>query len=346
MKNVAFLLGSLNGAGAEKTILTLCKHISKLGNNVSLLVLDDSGDYPPPDKINLIKVDGKSKKEQRQSISDITKSLNLDLFVSSRGEFYDAAVSNNKFCSVHITPTAWIRDPKWKFWSIIRKKRKLARKFSGKNLIALSEGIRDDLINNLKCLPSDIHIINNPFEIDEIRNNARAEGELPSSPYIIYVASFIARKRHADLLTAFSQIENKTIKLAFAGKGELEADLTRLATQLGIIDRVLFLGWNPNPYKLIKNSKLSVLTSEAEGLPRVLVESLILGVPVVSTDCPSGPSEVMTGLLSNFLVPVGNIELLTVKINEALNSYPDQADFDIERFSAENVAKRYMDLIK
>ncbi|MCP5324703.1 MAG: glycosyltransferase [Oceanospirillaceae bacterium] len=346
MKKIAFLLGSLNGAGAEKTIITLCKHLQKLGNMVYLLVLDDAGDYTLPQDITLIKVNGETKKELRNSIAAITTRLDLDLFVSSRGEFYDSAIAKNKFCSVHITPTAWIRDPKWKFWSIIRKKRKLAKKFSAKNLIALSEGIRDDLIENLKCKPENIITINNPFEIEEIRSLSLQDGDIPEKPYAIYVASLIPRKRHRDLLEAFSRIEDKKIRLVFAGKGELQNELETLANDLDLSQRVEFLGWHSNPYKLIKNSDLSLLTSEAEGLPRVLVESLILDVPVVSTDCPSGPSEVMTGPLKEYLVPVGDVQQLATKINRALKCYPDRMEFNIERFNAENVAKRYMALIK
>lgn len=345
MKNIAFLLGSLNGAGAEKTIITLCKHLKILGNNLSLLVLDDVGDYILPEGIELIKISGNTKKEQRLSIKKITGALDLDLFVSSRGEFYDAALAKRKFCSVHITPTAWIRDPRWKFWSIIRKKRKLSKKFSGKNLIALSEGIREDLVHNLNCKQDKIHTINNPFEIQEIRNLAQQGGEIPDSPYIIYVASLIPRKRHVDLLQAFSKLQNKEINLVLLGKGELQSELEALAIKLHIENRVKFLGWNPNPYKMIKNASLSILASEAEGLPRVLVESLILGVPVVSTNCPSGPSEVMTGALRDYLVPVGDVDQLTRKMDAALKSYPDSTDFNIERFSAANVAKRYLELI-
>jgi glycosyltransferase involved in cell wall biosynthesis len=162
--------------------------------------------------------------------------------------------------------------------------------------------------------------------------------------YIVYVAALIPRKRHADLFQAFSKIQNKKTKLVLVGKGRLQDSLESLAKQLKIEDRVVFWPWDPNPYRLIKNARLSVLASEAEGLPRVLIESIIIGTTVVSKDCPSGPNEVLLGANAKYLVPVGDVDKLRLAMNDIL-ARKQQQIFDLKRFDATKVAMAYEDLI-
>jgi len=106
---------------------------------------------------------------------------------------------------------------------------------------------------------------------------------------------------------------------------------------------VVLAGFQKNPYPIIKNAKLTVLSSEREGLPRVLVESLILKTPIVSTNCPSGPEEIMTGELSAYLTKLNNPADLAEKIDQALDRYPEiteeclapyRREGNIEKFKA------------
>ncbi|CAA0082298.1 N-acetylgalactosamine-N,N '-diacetylbacillosaminyl-diphospho-undecaprenol 4-alpha-N-acetylgalactosaminyltransferase [BD1-7 clade bacterium] len=342
---IGFLLGSLTGAGAEKTILTLAKNLSALGHSVDLYLLDTHGDYPQDGGINYIGVSGNKKTAKRQHLRTLTENADYDLFVTSRADFYHDISVANKYCSVHITPTAWLKQHPLKFWKYPLQVRKLKRKFSHKRLIALSEGIKTDLVNNLGCASDNVMIINNPFETDRIRALANEPGAIPDGDYIVYVASMIPRKRHADLFHAFSRLKNQNVRLLLVGQGHLRHELEDLAKSLGIQERVDFWGWDINPYRLVKAAKVSVLASEAEGLPRAVVESLLLSTPTVSTDCPSGPAEVMTDKLADYLVPVGDVDALKTSIDKALESYPDIDQDRLSRFDAVNVAKRYERLI-
>jgi glycosyltransferase involved in cell wall biosynthesis len=350
MKKIGMLLTSLNGAGTEKTILTLAASLVKLGHHVDLFVVRGKGDYEEPKGVNCIYLNTASNTEARKKIrSEVSLySKEYDLFLTSNAKYYDSIPVENKICSVHITPTAWIKGPKWKFWSRLRKLKNLKRKFANKKVIALSQGIKDDLVNNLSCLPSSVTVISNPFELDKIKNLSLECGGLldDDSDYIVYIASLIKRKRHEDLLSAFSKINDKKIKLVLVGKGGEERRIKSLAVELGIENRIVFWGWDSNPYRLLKNAKLSVLTSEAEGLPRVLVESLAIGTPIVSTDCPSGPSEVLVGAFKKFLVPVGNKIELTKAIDLALIDYPDISNLDMSKFESEAVATQYIALCR
>ena len=344
VKNIGFLLGSLAGAGAEKTIITLAKHMVKLGHQVHLFVLSTQADYQPPENVTLHLIDGDSQQSALECLLQKADAVgSLDLFVTSRPDYYDERLAKRVFCSVHITPTAWLKKrpwfSRWKTWLQIRK---LSHKYRHKKLIALSEGIKHDLVMNLGCRSNDIQVINNPFELDEIRKKAEAPGLLPSQPYIIYVAAMIARKRHADLLQAFAQLEDKAVNLVLVGKGEEEANLKTLSEKLKIADRVIFWGWDANPYRLIKNAKISVLVSEAEGLPRVLIESIALGVPVVSTDCPSGPNEVLVGENAKFLVKIGDVNGLVGALNHLLVCNTYHQPIELNHFDSMAVAKKYL----
>ena len=342
-KKIGLLLGSLSGAGAEKTILTLAKGLARRGVVVDLYVLGlRKADYVVPAEVNVILLKGGNSFLKKIHLLVSTYSKKYSLFVTSRAEYYSFIHANKKICSVHITPTAWLSISDKKY---IQKLKRLKAKFVGKELIALSQGIKDDLVNNLGCQSGAVTVINNPYRFEEIEEKASVQKDLPDFEYIIYVASFIPRKRHIDLLKAFSMIENKSIKLLLLGKGELFDDIANVANRLGIGDRVVFWGWDANPYRLIKHAKLSLLCSEAEGLPRALVESLIIGTPVVSTDCPSGPNEVLVGEFSGYLVPVGDVERLAEGIDAALVYYPSINNLDLSRFTVDSVVEKYMALL-
>lgn len=339
-KNVAVLAGSLNGAGAERSILTLAGGFVEQGCDVDLVTLRGHADYQVPETIRHVNLEAPSTEEAKQKLGELTSEKHYDLFITSRAELYDAIQARSVVCSVHITPTAWIRAHRFQWLKRILARRKLSRKFQGKRLVALSEGIRDDLLS-LGCRADDVSVIPNAFSVDRIRELAAEPQDLPSNHYAVYVASFIKRKRHADLIKAFARLKDTSLDLVLLGKGPEETAIRKMAARLGLEDRVIFMGWHENPYGLIRNAKLSYLVSEAEGLPRVLIESMIIGVPVVSTDCPSGPREVLTGELRPYLVPIGDVDAIADRTERALAQYP-VSHLDVDLFKAAHVAERYL----
>ena len=340
-KKIGLLLGSLNGAGAEKTVLTLAVELSKQGYRVDLVTLKAHSDYTVPQGVTHVVLQAQGFSDAQLKLRQWTETNNYDLFITSKAEFYDCICALKIVCSVHITPTAWIRAAKIQLLKRFLKRQELQKKFQGKTLVALSQGIKNDLIS-LGCHAHDITVIANSFDVDGIRKLAEDDVKKPRENYAIYVASFIKRKRHRDLLKAFKLLLDTNLDLVFLGKGPEEQRLKKIALKLGLQDRVFFYGWHENPYSLLKHAKISYLASEAEGLPRVLVESLIIGTPVVSTDCPSGPSEVMTGQLAHFLAPVGDYKKIASLTRNALKSYPI-SEFSADRFRVENIAKTYVD---
>jgi glycosyltransferase involved in cell wall biosynthesis len=342
---IGLLAGSLQGAGAEKTILTLADFLVRDGCDVNLFLLGEGADYKVRDGITIIRLDGKHRKDKQEQLATLTNQTHYDLFITSRPDYYSFITADHKFISVHITPYSWLMNEKKSLLSRYLKLLRIRKKYKNRKLIALSQGIKDELISHLGCHSSSITVINNPFDIERIHNEADKTGPLPEKDYIIYVAALIPRKRHSDLLKAFKKLDS-SLDLVLVGKGPCEQELKLLAKQLNISDRVIFWGWDKNPYRLIRQAKLSVLTSEAEGLPRTLIESLLIGTRTVSTDCPSGPNEVLIGPFSRYLIPVGDVEKLSQVMQSALIEYPDIKQLNLDRFSGENVANRFLDLIQ
>lgn len=164
---------------------------------------------------------------------------------------------------------------------------------------------------------------------------------LKSQQYLIHVGSFKYQKAHDVLLKAYAQ-SSMNYPLVLLGQGKLLSRMKALAEALNIADKVIFLGFNKNPYPFIKHARGMVLSSHFEGFGRVIAEALALGTPVVSTDCPSGPSEILP---SSSLVPVDDVMALANKIT-TLMSDPQNfvVDFD-EQFLPKHIAQKYVDYL-
>ncbi|MGM8900008.1 glycosyltransferase, partial [Psychrobacter sp. 1Y4] len=142
-----------------------------------------------------------------------------------------------------------------------------------------------------------------------------------------------------DLLQAYAKTERK-LPLVLIGKGKLEAEIKVLAFQLNISDCVRFLGFQTNPYPIIASAALMVLTSKFEGFGYVIVEAQALGVPVISTDCPFGPRELLP--VKN-LIPVGDIDGLAILIDEAVNNLTNYIVQLNQQLLPNHIAQQYLE---
>jgi glycosyltransferase involved in cell wall biosynthesis len=221
-----------------------------------------------------------------------------------------------------------------------RAKRRLDRYravYEAQSLIAVSEGVAADLRQRLG-LSADIATIYNPFDFERIRQLAGApETDLPGRPYVIHVGRFAPQKRHELLLDAWklAGLEMDLVLLTDPAPG-----LSRLIEAKGLGGRVMVAGFRPNPFPWIAAAELLVLCSDHEGLPNVLVEALACGTRVVSTDCPSGPREILRGDLARWLVPMNNAAALAERMRSALQEARPQPN-ELDAFAAGAVAARY-----
>jgi glycosyltransferase involved in cell wall biosynthesis len=192
-------------------------------------------------------------------------------------------------------------------------------------IIAVCGGVADDLSAFTGLARQRIEVINNPVVTDQTLILAREEfGHRwfePGAPPVIVAAGRLAdAKDYPTLLRAFAKLRaSRRCHLMILGEGELLSGLVALTRDLGVADDVEFAGFLLNPYAVMSRASVLVLSSRWEGSPNVLVEAMACGAPVVSTDCPSGPREILAGGKYGPLVPVGDVAGLAAAMASILD---------------------------
>jgi glycosyltransferase involved in cell wall biosynthesis len=197
-------------------------------------------------------------------------------------------------------------------------------------LIAVSQGVADDVINITGMPPVQVPVVRNPTISPELlRASEEPEATHPwlsdeSIPVILGVGRLTKQKDFATLISAFAELrKTRSARLIILGEGELRDTLQAQAAALGVADSVALPGFQANPWAWMRRASVFVLSSRWEGSPNTLTEALALGVPVVSTDCPSGPTEVLEGGKLAPLVPMGDVVALSAAIQSVLSTPPD-----------------------
>ena len=361
MRRVGLIITNLAGSGAEKIVIQMSRMFKEKDIDVHIFLLENVITYDNIDDLQIhflsakrniykaLKIFGdkllalKLKKIVKQIESD---SIKFDLFLSNLPAADRVAVQADLPHSRYLIHTSYSMElnefrQRGQTSRAVKKEKLYHSLYEEKDLIAVSEGIKEDLdkmgIGYRSC-----EVIYNPFDIAEIRKEGKEkmsheiEGE-----YLLSASAFRPVKRYDILLKAYSKLQDPPpLKLLCNTHPKLE----KMIDTLGIRNKVEILGFTKNPYPIIKNAKLLILSSEREGLPTVLIEALILGTPVVSTDCISGPSEILTGDLSVYLAKVNDSDDLSKKIILALEYYPEIKEIHIEKFSAENVYQKYVEM--
>jgi glycosyltransferase involved in cell wall biosynthesis len=357
MTKIAYIIKDLGIGGAEVSTLTLIDGFKKLGINVDLIVLYGNKTKWENNKnfnITYLNVENFNKNLFRNKI--IEKKLEklfiknnydaiLTCYTSKSGErIFKNLVKKYNFTFIVRNSFSNKRINRSKL-NIFRqlKKKYLIKTYSNKKIICISNGVYNDLTKNIGIDSKKIKTIYNPFDLQKIISDSKNDIKINiGDEYIINVARYVVRHKGQDILLHAYKKANIKEKLVLLGEGKDEEYLKEIVKKLEIEDKVVFIHSISNPYPLIKNAKLLVLSSNFEGLGRVLVEALALKTPVVSTDCESGPSEILTGKLSQFLVPVGDIDALANKIKCALTNYPEIKEEYFKKFEQLEVCKQYL----
>jgi glycosyltransferase involved in cell wall biosynthesis len=193
------------------------------------------------------------------------------------------------------------------------------------SIVAVSAGVADDFAR-VTSVPRDrVEVIFNPVitpALQEARNAPSPHPWFsdPSQPVVLGIGRLRHQKNFPALIDAFAEVRrHREARLVILGEGCERAALESLVRAHGLQDSVLMPGFLSNPYACLARSAVFVLSSDWEGLPTVLIESLAVGTPVVSTDCPSGPREILRGGEFGELVPVGDAPALARSILKVLN---------------------------
>jgi glycosyltransferase involved in cell wall biosynthesis len=217
-------------------------------------------------------------------------------------------------------------------------------------IICVSEGVAGDL-SKIIGSPDKIKTIYNFIDINKIKKISLESTEskiLEICPFVIAVGRLVKAKDYPTLIEAFSIVcKKQNVNLVIIGGGVEENNLKELVKKNGVSDKILFLGTKENPYKYMKSSELLVSSSVREGFLNVLVEAMACGIPVISTDCQSGPNEIIQNGENGILVPIKDKKILAAAILELLENKNLRRKFSeagkkaAEKFSLENGIKNY-----
>lgn len=337
--------------GAGHYLVTLAEGLKDAGAKVHLIICKkESIDFSVPAGVTLHTLSQKSTKALAKALKsklhDIGK---VDLVLSNStpsNKILSRLSLPNTYHVVHSAETKNYHGPlaglkRW--W----RRRTYRRLYSRKHLITVSKGLERYITEDLKAKPLSIRTIYNPFDFKKIRSMADKPTEsIPNEPYIIHVGRFDLRsKRHDILLRAYKRSEISQ-KLILLGEGPDRKKIFDIIESLDLQNRVILPGFSANPYAWIKRADLCVLSSDFEGFPRTLVEAAILQKPIVSTDCPTGPNELLTDRFREYLVPVGDAMTLAEVMKKALHHYPTGPIPQLERFKMSRITSQIFELVK
>ncbi|BBA35204.1 glycosyltransferase [Methylocaldum marinum] len=217
-------------------------------------------------------------------------------------------------------------------------------------ILTPSEGAAEDLAK-IAGLPMEaVTVVTSPVLTDGFAALADQAVDHPwfapgEPPVILGVGELCARKDFATLLKAFAELRSvRPCRLIIGGEGRQRDKLLKLAGDLGVSDDVDFPGFLSNPYAYMRRAKVFALTSICEGMPVVLIEAMACGTPVVSTDCPSGPKEVLGGGRYGALVAVGDSSAFAGKLAEMLDrpTSPEALCEATAPYTISNSARQYL----
>ena len=359
IKTILFIIDGLPGGGAEKVVITLAEEMANRGHCVTIASLSPQCDYTLPDKVDYLLVEDTYRGPLRRQMATIRRARQLNTALQKHfgNRTIDLAVSNLPSTDRIVAACPSLRDA-WlclhcaieagqlqhkhgvKRWL---KQRQLMRTYSQRKLITVCQSLQDDI---LKCgiRPLRMETIYNPFDIDAILRQAQQPCFMEGESFLLHVGRLHSQKRHDRLLEAF-KLSGYTGKLVLLGQGSPQEQqaLVLQAEQLKIADRLVFAGFHANPYSVMHAAQALVLSSDYEGFGNVLVEAMICGTPVISTRCPYGPDEILTGNLARGLSEM-RADALAESIRRILSDPPQVGPEVMQRFSVANAVDRYLSL--
>jgi glycosyltransferase involved in cell wall biosynthesis len=345
----SLVLSSLAGGGAERSMLRLGSGLRGRGHEVRVIALDPKVQHEVPAGLEVHVVGARhgwlGTWLAARALRTLYRRLGLgtECLTISTLPFADqvaaAARVPNLWCRITNTLSAEIQQlaghsPR----KAARRLARYRRLYDGRSLVAVSDGVAEDL-RTLGLQRSRIVRIYNGYDVEAIRAAAREpDADLPAGPFVLHVGRFMPQKRHDVLFDALKRagLPHKLVLLA-----EPSAGLDRLIAEKQLEKQVLVAGFRRNPYPWMRAAEMLVLSSDREGMPNVLVEALICGTRVVSTDCPSGPSEILRGELARGLVPAGDAQALADAMRAALAAPRPDAGAVAAEFTQERMVSAY-----
>jgi glycosyltransferase involved in cell wall biosynthesis len=353
-RKISIFIPNLEGGGAEKSMAILANSFFERGYHVDLIMSNARGPFLEILNKRIVCIDLKSPSVfrslfklanyfRKNSPDAVLTALNyanvtaiLARIISGKNFRLIISEQNNNFNRKDTS------NPGIKI---------LGLRFLVKTLYPLS----DVIVSVSKELSDEIkrHIVFNKQKVKYINNAitffySKTEVELKINvPYIIAIGRLEYQKNYSLLIKAFKLLQKKKqINLLILGEGSQRKTLARLIQELGLNEKIFLPGFVMNPHEYLKKSELLVLSSDYEGLPTVLIEALLLDIPVVSTNCKTGPNEILEGGKWGRLVEPGDAEGLCQAMLDTLNDpNPPEVKKRAKDFSLDKTVDDYLKVL-
>lgn len=349
MKKIAITIADLDLGGGQRVAINLANALAK-ENDVSIVIFqDDDIHYKTAGKVIHLdcpeksSIPGKAYNvfKRAYKLRNLIKKEKFDHVFGfmETANFPTAMVFKDAALSVHCNPR------ELNFFESVMLKLTYPRV---KNVIAVSEDVASILKNDFSL--NNVSRIYNPVDVEDIAAQVEKPFEHPR-PYIVALGRFHEVKRYDLLINAYAKSELKEeCDLIIVGDGELRAELEKQVNQLQLHEKVHFAGTQDNPFPYLAGAEFLALSSRTEAFPMVLIESLALETPVVATDCPTGPREIVNHNENGLLVENENTEAFSqamdrLYFNEVLmRKFKKNAIPSIQHLSGDEIAKQWLAL--
>lgn len=361
MVKICILLPDLRGGGAERVCLDLSVQFVAAGHEVELVLMQRRGELLDlvPDGVRIVDLQARRARDVLFHLKPYLRKSRPDYLFVNLWPLTSIAVLSRALAL-------------WKGRVIVIEHNKLSHQYAhwgllhgillrlsmivsyrfADKIVAVSAGVAEDLAQLAWFEPDQVVVVHNP--IVQARLVAHAEiataeamWRAPKGHRYLTVGSLKDQKNHALLLRAFARLPMPESRLMIVGQGQNEAKLRALVREFGLEGRVIFAGFHVDPAPFYASADLFVLSSDYEGFGNVIVEALSFGLPVVSTDCPSGPAEILGYGRWGDLVPVRDEEALAGAMAAALSAPVDRDALRARAadFAPEIAARKYLDLV-
>lgn len=360
-ERIAIFVPSLGGGGAERVMVTLANAFAEAGYRVDLVLAKAEGEYIDQLSPELSVIDLKSARVM-SSIPALVRYLR-----ESRPAVVLSALTHANLAAILARLFARV-----KFRLVVSERANLSVSAANANslrmrlikrlvamaypyadhVITVSRGVADDLVNELGISASKVTAVYNPVVDDTLLALSHEPVSDPwfddsSVPVVVGAGRLARQKDFATLIRAIGLVnEHQPVRLVILGEGDLREELSELIESEGYTGFVRLAGFQENPFAYMRKASLFVLSSAWEGLPGTLIQAMACGVPVVSTDCPDGPKEILDGGQWGRLVPVGDVKAMAAAIEKNLDGEerPNVHERALH-FSVENAVQRYMEIL-
>jgi len=350
---------SLGGGGAERVAAQQSQVLKKIGHTIFVVTILNSVSYSVSGTtLNLgLEIGEKdtitAKVIRHYKTKQFLKRNNIDIVIDHRSRSTILGELLYSYITYHNRKVLYYVHS-YRLENYLPKNNFIYRKIfnRGKKIITVSKEIEQKVRSVFQF--NHVKTIYNPINFQDI-NNSLTEVVIQNFKYVLFYGRLVDEVKNLQLLiNAYKKsilVENQ-IKLLIVGDGKDKDMLIEMRYELGLTDMIVFRPFTSNPFPIVKQAKYTLLTSDHEGFPMTLIESLACGVPVISVDCKSGPKEIIKDKFNGLLVENNNIEALVDAMNlfildkKLYDFCKTNAIESVLKFNADSISKQWIDILK